>query len=56
MKYALLICGDETAADHADEGCGGWSEEMERRGVLRSTAGLCPPSDATTVRVQRRPK
>jgi hypothetical protein len=53
MKYMLLICGDESAAAHADEGCGGWTEEMRRRGVLRDGgAGLRPPSDATTVRVR----
>jgi hypothetical protein len=52
VKYMLLICGDESAADHANEGCGGWTEEMERRGVLRSVAGLRPPADATTVRVR----
>ena len=52
MKYMLLICGDKSAADHANEGCGGWTEEMERRGVLRGVAGLRPPADATTVRVR----
>lgn len=52
MKYMLLICGDESAADHANDGCGGWTEEMERRGVLQSVAGLRPPADATTVRVR----
>ncbi|MEU6413109.1 YciI family protein [Microbispora sp. NPDC046933] len=52
MKYVLLICGDESAAEHADDGCGGWSEEMAERGVLRGGAGLRPPSDATTLRVR----
>ena len=52
MKYMLLICGDESAAAHADDGCGGWTEEMQRRGVLRGGAGLRPPNDATTVRVR----
>lgn len=52
MKYMLLICGDESAAAHADDGCGGWTEEMQRRGVLRGGGGLRPPSDATTVRVR----
>ena len=52
MKYVLLICGDESAAAHADDGCGGWDTEMHRRGVLLSAAGLRPPSDATTVRVR----
>ncbi|KAB8174528.1 YciI family protein [Microbispora catharanthi] len=52
MKYVLLICGDESAAEHADDGCGGWSEKMVERGVLRGGAGLRPPSDATTLRVR----
>jgi len=47
-----MICGDESAAACAGEGCGGWSEEMTSRGVLRGGAGLAPPSDATTVRVR----
>jgi hypothetical protein len=47
-----MICGDETAAEHAADGCGGWSEEMERRGVVRGAAGLAPATDATTVRVR----
>lgn len=52
MKYLLLICGDETAAEHAEDGCGGWSEEMTSRGVVTGGAGLRPPADATTVRVR----
>jgi hypothetical protein len=52
MKYLLLICGDESAAAHADDGCGGWDAEMQQRGVLVGGAGLYPPSDATTVRVR----
>ncbi|MEU6039379.1 transcription initiation protein [Actinomadura sp. NPDC047616] len=52
VKYMLLICGDESAAAHAEEGCGGWSEEMRRRGVVRGGAGLRPPAEATTVRVR----
>ena len=52
MNYMLLICGDESAAAHADDGCGGWNEEMQARGVLRGGAGLRPPTDATTVRVR----
>jgi hypothetical protein len=52
MNYVLLICGDESAAEHADEGCGGWTEEMAGRGVLRGAVGLRPPTDATTVRVR----
>jgi hypothetical protein len=52
MNYLLMICGDESAADHAEDGCGGWSEEMASRGVLRGGAGLRPPNEATTVRVR----
>jgi hypothetical protein len=52
VNYLLMICGDETAADHAEEGCGGWSEEMLERGVVRGGAGLRPPASATTVRVR----
>jgi hypothetical protein len=48
----LLICGDESAAEHADDGCGGWSEEMAARGVLRGGAGLRPPQQATTIRMR----
>ena len=57
MRYMLMICGDEAAveslvAEQALPGCGGWSEEMERRGVLQGGAGLHPSSAATTVRVR----
>ncbi|MCP3805209.1 YciI family protein [Allokutzneria sp. A3M-2-11 16] len=52
MHYMLLICGDESAAEHAQDGCGGWSEEMVARDVIRGGGGLHPPSDATTVRVR----
>ncbi|TWD75104.1 hypothetical protein FB561_6541 [Kribbella amoyensis] len=52
MKYLLLICGDESAEAHAQDGCGDWSEEMESRGVVEGGAGLRPPSEATTVRVR----
>ncbi|MFG1925487.1 YciI family protein [Cryptosporangium sp. NPDC048952] len=54
MKYVLLIAGDETAAaEHANDGCGGWDAEMAARGVLYGGAGLRPPADATTVRVRQ---
>jgi hypothetical protein len=52
VKYILLICGDESAAMHAGEGCSGWTEEMQGRGILLQAAGLRPASDATTVRVR----
>ncbi|MFS1299563.1 YciI family protein [Streptosporangium longisporum] len=48
----LLICGDESTAEHAMDGCDGWAEEMRRRNVLRGGGGLRPPADATTVRVR----
>ena len=54
MKYLLLICGDESAAAHADEGCGGWTEDLAERGVLQLTGGLGPPAEAKTVRIRRR--
>lgn len=52
MKYLLMICGDESAEEYADAGCGGWTEEMEARGVIAGGAGLRPPHEATTVRVR----
>ncbi|HVW42657.1 MAG TPA: YciI family protein [Amycolatopsis sp.] len=52
MQYMLLICGDESAAEHAEDGCGGWSEEMAARGVITGGGGLRPPNEATTVRVR----
>jgi hypothetical protein len=42
VKYLLLICGDESAAAHAEEGCGGWTEEMAERGMLQVSGGLRP--------------
>jgi hypothetical protein len=53
VKYMLLICGDESAAEHAEDGCEGWSEEMQARGVLVGGGGLRPPTEATTVRVRQ---
>ncbi|MBC6459185.1 transcription initiation protein [Actinomadura sp. HBU206391] len=56
MKYMLMICSDVSemvpGEAEATAGCGGWSEEMERRGILQGGAGLRPSSDATTVRVR----
>jgi hypothetical protein len=54
VKYLLLICGDESAAAHAEEGCGGWMEEMAGRGALAAAGGLRPPAEAKTIRVRRR--
>ncbi|MFE3451718.1 YciI family protein [Nonomuraea sp. NPDC059194] len=57
MKYVLMIGSDVSAPPEVLEsqqraGCGGWSEEMEARGVVRGGAGLRPSSEATTVRVR----
>jgi len=54
MRYLLLIREDESAAAHADDGCGGWSEEMLQRGVLQGGGGLRPPDEGKAVRVRRR--
>ena len=54
MRYLLLIRGDETAAEHADEGCFGWSERMLDRGILQGGGGLRPPAEGKAVRVRRR--
>ena len=54
MKYLLLICGDESAAAHADEGCGCWTEDLAERGVLQLTGALGPAAEAKTVRIRRR--
>jgi len=50
----LLIRGDESAAEHANDGCGGWDTEMLRRGVLVGGGGLRPPDEGKAVRVRRR--
>ena len=54
MKFMLLIRGDESAAAHAEDGCGGWDTEMMRRGVLVGAGGLRPPREGKAVRVRRR--
>ena len=54
MRYLLLIRGDESAAAHADDGCGGWSERMLERGVLQGGGGLRPPAEGKAVRIRRR--
>jgi hypothetical protein len=61
MRYALLICDDESATtdpegqprldllpEYAEFG-----EKMGARGVLQGGERLRPPSDATTVRVRK---
>ena len=60
MRYALLICTDETAMEAASPQEAQASlakymefgEEMGRRGVLEGGERLRPTSDATTVRVR----
>jgi hypothetical protein len=52
MQYLLMICGDETAEEHANDGCCGWSEDLERRGKIRGGGGRRPPTEATTIRVR----
>jgi hypothetical protein len=53
MQYALLIAGDhEPTPEELAMACGGWSEEMEARGVVRGGAGLRSPAESTTVRVR----
>ena len=60
MRYALLICGDETAqeARSPEESSAtlneylAFGEEMGKRGVLQGGERLRPPTDATTVRLR----
>jgi len=58
MRYALLICGDESAVQSPEEGEATlaeymkFGEEMTKRGVLHGGERLRPTSDATTVRVR----
>ena len=59
MRYALLICSDESAmaafspeeAAASSARYAAFGEEMERRGVLLGGERLRPTSDATCVRV-----
>ncbi|GAA1570081.1 YciI family protein [Kribbella sancticallisti] len=55
MKFLLLICADPTQVpdDAFARGCEGWTEEMQRRGVLQGGGtGLHAPAAARTVRVR----
>ena len=60
MRYALLICTDESAMEAAspEEASastaeyGVWVEEMGKRGALQGGERLRPTTDATTVRVR----
>jgi len=60
MRYALLICTDETAmsavspeeAQASTAEYMAWSEEMGKRGLLQGGERLRPTTDATTVQVR----
>src|ERR1051325_6720244 len=56
MRYALLICGEETSeqsnGDAVSPEYGVFVEEMGKRGVLQGGERLRPTTDATTVRVR----
>jgi hypothetical protein len=60
MRYALLICTDETAMQAASPeeaqasmaGYMAWGEEMGKRGLLQGGERLRPTTDATTVQVR----
>jgi hypothetical protein len=57
VKYVLMLCSDSSVPEEVFEaavkaGCEGWTEEMRRRGVLRNSTGLHPPTEATTIRVR----
>jgi hypothetical protein len=60
MRYALLICGDESGmeARSPEEASAGlneylaFGEEMGKRGVLQGGERLRPTTDTTTVRVR----
>jgi hypothetical protein len=52
VRY-LLIIRDAVAADGTEpDGCGGWSEEMRRRGVLAEGPDLRLDAQGVTVRVR----
>ena len=60
MRYALLICTDETAMQAASPeeaqasmtAYMAWGEEMGKRGLLQGGERLRPTTDATTVQVR----
>jgi hypothetical protein len=52
MRYLLLVAGEAPPEPGEMDGCGGWSEEMESRGIVRGGGGLRPPNEAVTVRVR----
>jgi hypothetical protein len=60
MRYALLICNDETTmlavspaeAQASTAEYAAWAEEVGKRGLLQGGERLRPTSDSTTVRVR----
>ena len=57
MKYALLICDDESVSPsneelEADAGHRAWQADLDRRGAKLGGVRLRPVVDATTVRVR----
>ena len=58
MRYVLMLCSDAAGGmtperqDAVTDGCGGWTEEMLRRGVARSAVGLAPAGEGRAVRVR----
>ncbi len=52
MRYLLMVAGERAPEPGEMDGCGGWSEEMETRGIVRGGGGLRPPNHAVTVRVR----
>ena len=57
VRFLLLISADEKTATEAMRrgefgDFGAWLDDLERRGVLDTHAGLHPSSTATTVRVR----
>ncbi|MEV4006039.1 YciI family protein [Actinomadura sp. NPDC049753] len=57
MRYALLICDDESVSPSneelaADPGHRAWQADLDRRGAKLVGARLRPVADATTVRVR----
>src|SRR4051794_16083382 len=58
MKYALLICDDESASPSNEELAADpvhqrWQADLDRRGAKVFGARLRPVVDATTVRVRK---
>lgn len=52
MRYLLMVAGDREPGPDELVGCGGWSEEMLARGIIRGGGGLRSPREAVTVRVR----